>query len=72
MRRATASFNDSIGSFDRNVMPQARRLEELPGVVPTQDALPGHIDIEIRESAYGVEAVDEDSASPQEDKQEDE
>ena len=72
LRRATASFNDSIGSFDRNVMPQARRLEELPGVVPTQDALPGHIDIEIRESAYGVEAVDEDSASPQEDKQEDE
>ncbi len=70
LRRATASFNDSIGSFDRNVMPQARRLEELPGVVPVQDALPGHIDIEIRESAYGAGAVDEDAARSPENTQE--
>ena len=63
LRRAAGSFNDSIGSFDRNVMPQARRLEELPGVVPAQDALPGHIDVEIRESAYGVQAVDDDTSS---------
>ena len=36
LRRAAQSFNDSIGSFDRNVMRQARRFEELPGVSPNQ------------------------------------
>ena len=54
LRRAAQSFNDSIGSFDRNVMRQARRFEELPGVSPNQDALPEYIEVEVRESAYGV------------------
>ena len=54
LRRATESFNSSVGSFDRNVIPQARRFEELPGVTPNQDALPGHIDVEVRESVYGI------------------
>ena len=61
LRQATESFNQSIGSFDRNVIPQARRFEELPGASASgQDALPGYIDVEVRESAYGVSETIED------------
>ena len=65
--RAAQSFNASVGSFDRNVMPQARRFDELPGVSADVDALPPHIDGEIRDSAYGAEASDDGPAGPRDD-----
>ncbi len=65
--RAVQSFNASVGSFDRNVMPQARRFDELPGVSADVDALPPHIDGEIRDSAYGAEAPDDGPAGPRDD-----
>ncbi len=60
--RATKSFNDSIGSFDRNVMPKARRFEELPSVSANPDALPAPIEMDVRESAYGVDDNDDDGS----------
>ena len=54
LRRAVESFNASIGSFDRNVIPQGRRFAELRGRNPDEYDLPSYIDSEVRESAYGV------------------
>ena len=63
--RAAQSFNSSIGSFDRNVMPQARRFEELPGVTAGTDALPAPIEVEVRESTYGIADGYEGAAEPE-------
>ncbi len=70
LARATQSFNASIGSFDRNVMPQARRFEELPGVSAGQDTLPGPIEVDVRESAYGAAGGNGDAETTPEDSQE--
>ena len=67
--RAAQSFNASVGSFDRNVMPQARRFEELPGVSPNPDLLPAPVDVEVRESTYSIAAGYEE-ATTEEDAQE--
>ena len=68
--RAAQSFNASVGSFDRNVMPQARRFEELPGVSANPDALPAPVDVEVRESTYSIAGGYQETAAAKENPQE--
>ena len=49
LRTAVDAYNDSVGSFERMVLPQARRFREL-GTVSSSDELgePGPIELDVR------------------------
>ena len=61
LTRTVAAFNDSIGSFDRRVVPQGRRFSELVVGDADKFRLPEEIDQSPRLSNYATQP-DSDTA----------
>ena len=58
LSRTVAAFNDSIGSFDRRVVPQGRRFSELVVGDADKFRLPEEIDQSPRSSGYATRLND--------------